>query len=41
MFDIDVDTLDPVGEFGSAAWCQSGCGNGIRYWLQTGNGRGS
>jgi hypothetical protein len=23
MFDIDVDTLDPVGEFGSAAWCQA------------------
>ena len=23
MFDIDVNTLDPVGEFGSAAWCQA------------------
>ena len=23
MFDIDVSTLEPVGEFGSLAWCQA------------------
>lgn len=30
MFDVDVDTLDPVGEFGSAAWCQACADYGMK-----------
>ena len=30
MFDIDVSTLEPVGEFGSLAWCQACAEYGIK-----------
>ena len=30
MFDIDVSTLEPVGEFGSPAWCQACAEYGIK-----------
>ena len=30
MFEIDVNTLEPVGEFGSAAWCQACAEYGVK-----------
>ena len=30
MFDIDVDTLKQVGEFGSLAWCQACAEYGVK-----------
>ena len=30
MFEIDVNTIEPVGEFGSAAWCQACADYGVK-----------